>query len=121
MRVYCIRVPSPLPHIEIDVSPWVSLHREYLVASVLATPGSRVQLQLVTDDGASLGWFDADHFMTVDNNIPATWAARVTENGVLELAPEAWLRDGFWEAFYDGDELARHQVDSELEILKKGQ
>ena len=101
----------------VESSPWVTLDREYAVVSMLAEPGGRVQLQVLTDDGRSLGWFDSTNFMTVDDCIPSNWTARVGEGGVLELAPAVWLAPGFWEAYYDGDAEVADAVAVELRTI----
>jgi hypothetical protein len=116
MKVICTKVP-PSPTGEVlDTSPWVTVDAEYEVVSVIAEPARRVLVQIVTDDG-SLGLFDSTSFMTVDGTVPEGWTARVGEDGVLELAPTAWLAPGFWEAYYDGDPAAIDAVTSELQRL----
>lgn len=118
MKVICTRLPAPVDGTEVHSSPWVTLDSEYHVVSLLAEPAGRVQLQIVTDDGQSLAWFDSSDFMTVDGNLPGSWTARVGEGGELELAPESWLAAGFWEAYYDGDPTAVEAVSSELEAVR---
>lgn len=117
MKVICTKVP-PSPTGEVlDTNPWVTVDAEYVVASVIAEPGRRVLLQIVTDDG-TLGLFDSASFMTTDGAMPVSWTARVGEGGVLELAPAAWLAPGFWEAYYDGEPSAVDAVESELQALR---
>ncbi len=114
MKVVCTKLP-PLPNGEaLDASPWVTVDAEYYVASVLAEPGGQVQIQIVTDDGRSLAWFDSSSFMTVDGTMPDRWCAQIGEGGVLEIAPASWLAPGFWEAYYDGDPSAGDAVEAEL-------
>ena len=117
MKVLCTRLPAPVDDLAVDSSPWVSLDREYTVLGVLAEVGGRVQLHLLTDDGQSFGWFDSDCFLTVDLTIPSTWSARIGEGGTLELAPQDWFAEGFWERYYDGDPSSRESVDRALAIL----
>lgn len=95
-------------------SPWVSLDREYAVLSMAATPAGQVQLQIITDDRQSLGWFDSQMFVTTDGAIPGNWTVKVSESGTLEITPAAWHVDGFWEAYYDGDSDARRVYAEEL-------
>lgn len=117
MKVICTKVP-PAPTGEVlDVSAWVTVDAEYHVVSVLAEPDRPVQLQIVTDDGRSLAWFESTNFMTVDGAMPESWTARIGEGGVLELGPAAWLVPGFWEAYYDGDPSAADAVEAELQAL----
>jgi len=117
MKVICTKVPlSPTGEV-LDSSPWVTVDAEYDVVSVIAEPARRLLVQIVTDDG-SLGLFDSANFMTVDGAMPESWAARIGEGGVLELAPAAWLAPGFWEAYYDGAPSAVDAVESELQALR---
>jgi hypothetical protein len=103
----------------LDSSPWVTVDREYTVAAVAAQVEGRVQVQLLNDTN-SLGWFDANCFLTVDPAIPANWTARIGEAGRLDLAPKDWLAEGFWELYYDGDPAARESVDRELAVILGG-
>ena len=116
MKVLCTRVPVPVDGMVLDSSPWVTVGREYIVLEILAVFRGRVSLRLVTDDARSLGLFSADCFVTVDSAIPSNWVARVREGGLLELAPDAWLVDGFWDRYYDQDPNARASVDYEIAI-----
>lgn len=117
MRVLCIYPPSPIDGLRLDVSPWVSVDRDYPVLAVGADFGGRVQLLLLADDGTSLGWFDSKCFLTVDTRLPPSWSARIGEGGGLELAPPAWLADGFWERYYDGEPNAVASVKQELAAI----
>ena len=117
MKVLCVRLPAPVDGMGLDSSPWVTVDAEYTVIGVLAEFGGRIQLHLLTDDGRSFGWFDSDCFLTADPAIPANWSARIGEGGTLELAPQGWLAEGFWERYYDGDLAARESVARELAIV----
>ncbi|TCC48813.1 hypothetical protein E0H75_19770 [Kribbella capetownensis] len=117
MRVVCVDVPVPVIGMEVESSPWVTLDREYVVLAISAEAGGRVQLQLVTDDKDTLGWFDAGCFVCVEGDVPSTWVVRLGEKGLLELGPEAWLAPGFWEAYYDGDASAADAVESQLAAI----
>jgi len=118
MKVICTTVP-PAPTGEVlDASAWVTVDSVYHVVSVLAEPDRQVQLQIVTDDGRSLAWFESTNFMTVDGAMPESWTVRIGEGGVLELGPAAWLAPGFWEAYYDGDPSAADTVEAELQVLR---
>ncbi len=98
----------------LEPSSWLTIDAEYHVVSLLAQPGRRVELQLLTDDGHSLAWFDSTAFITVDESVPETWEARIREGGTLTFAPTSWLVPGFWEDYYDGDPEAVEIVETEL-------
>jgi hypothetical protein len=118
MIVICTRVP-PTPTGEVsNASAWVTVDGVYQVVSVLAEPDRQVQLQIMTDDGCSLAWFDSANFMTVDGTMPERWTARISEGGVFELGPPALLAPGFWESYYDGDPSAADVVEAEVQALK---
>jgi hypothetical protein len=42
-------------------------------------------------------------FTTVDERIPPNWVVRARDDGILKLAPAAWLEPGFWERYFDLD------------------
>lgn len=113
MIVSNVRVPLSATGEAQEVSPWVTVGVSYPVLSVHVHPINGAQIQLLTDDRHTLGWFAIDDFRTVDTSIPKGWVS-VLDEGVLELGPAAWLAPGFWEAYYDGDEAAIEAVRHEL-------
>ncbi|MGA0568365.1 hypothetical protein ACO2Q7_13610 [Rathayibacter sp. KR2-224] len=85
----------------------------------MAEPSGRVQIQILTEQKQTAGWFDAEMFETSDTSIPPNWAASIVEGGLIELAPARWTARGFWELYYDGDPQARRVFDEELcDILR---
>lgn len=114
MKVICQELLSHDRRETFEWSPWLTIGAEYHVVSLLAHPGGRITLQLVTDDGESLGLFDSSAFSTTEETVPDTWVTRIRDAGTLELAPASWLRPGFWEDYYDGDAAAAHVVNAEL-------
>ncbi|MGN6686445.1 MAG: hypothetical protein ACTHK1_02795 [Actinomycetales bacterium] len=112
-----MRLISPVDGKPMTDSAWLSVDRVYRVLSVAATPEGSVQLQVVTDDGRSLGWFESAMFMTTDGAIPPNWVARIGDRGAVELAPARWLVPGFWESFYDLDPGARRVFEEELAAI----
>jgi hypothetical protein len=57
------------------------------------------------DDGPSPWVVEIAHFEVVDDRMPSNWRVRFgtthTKNWV-HIAPEPWLRPGFWEDFFGG-------------------
>lgn len=117
MKVVCIRLISPVNGRSMTDSSWVKLDSEYPVLSILAAPGGKVQVQILTEDGIGAGWFDSSMFMTSDATIPSNWVVKINDGGEIEMAPDRWTRPGFWEAFYDGVPAARQAFDEELSII----
>lgn len=114
MKVVCTRILSLDGSETSDPNPWITLGTEYLVTSLLAYSDRRTEIQVLTDDGHSLGWYDSRTFATVDGSIPEGWEARINDEGTLELAPSSWFVVGLWEDYYDGDPKAAQIVDAEL-------
>ncbi|XBB66146.1 hypothetical protein ABFU82_18785 [Nocardioides sp. WV_118_6] len=71
-------------------------------------------IQIITDDGRSLAWFDSLNFEASDGSVPDRWTVRIGPGGTVALAPASWLVPGFWEAYYDGDPSATQAVEAEL-------
>lgn len=103
--------------LDFDVSAWLKLDAHYDVIGVLTDPVGRVQLHILTDDDQSLAWFDSTHFRVIDGSLSRSWRARIHNDGALELAPSAWLDDGFWERYYDGDRSAIGAVQNQLKLM----
>lgn len=107
MKVRCRRIESATTGAEMARSPWLTVGREYVVLEIVAYPEREVLLRLSGDDAAGgPGLWDSRLFGATNERIPVTWAATVDEDGVLRMGPEAWQRDGFWEAYFDGDSAA---------------
>ena len=85
MKVRCTQLLAHDGRGQLESSPWLTIDAEYHVVSLLAHPGGRIQLQLLTDDSDSLGHFESTAFMTVDETVPENWHARIGEGGLLEF------------------------------------
>jgi hypothetical protein len=114
MKVICHQLLSHDSRGTLETSSWVTIGAEYDVVSLAAYGNGRIELQLLTDDGHNLGWFDAAAFSTSDESIPDNWVSRIREGGSLQLAPRPWLAPGFWEDYHDGDAAAIGVVEVEL-------
>jgi hypothetical protein len=80
----------------------VTVGHDYTVLSVLAPPNSPIDpsFQIIGDYGDP-EWWPSVMFTTTSTRIPTNWRAVVDGEGVLHIAPAAWLERGFWEAWYD--------------------
>jgi hypothetical protein len=101
MRVICQRIESPTTGEELSTSSWLTVGKEYVVLSVLASPGKDVSLQILDDTGPGPSVWDADLFVTSSDRISSIWTVSIGEEG-LSLAPASWQRPGFWEEYFDG-------------------
>lgn len=66
----------------------------------LEVSSSFIRVRVVDDDGQPTQWM-FDGFELVDSQVPSTWHASLTEDGVLTLGPQAWQDEGFWWAYFD--------------------
>ena len=112
MRVVCVRFLDPVTLEERTEDQWLTLDREYPVLSIDVERDRRVWLRIESDDGGTPALFDAEMFMTTSMLVPSNWRVRIDEGGALQLAPEPWLRQGFWDEFFD-------RVPNAVEIYEK--
>ncbi len=112
MRVLCIALGDGR-----ESDPWLTLHQEYLVLSVLATGRGPAKIRVLADDNRTPILVDAAMFAADSQPLPQNWEAVIRENGFLELAPRAWLEHGFWERYFDGDVEAIAIFRRELEVM----
>ena len=113
MKVLCVALDESQP----DQSGWLTLHREYLLLAVLALPGRSIKFRVLSDDGRTPILADSILFAAPIQAVPDTWAAIVTEDGVVEFGPDRWLEPGFWERFFDRDPTAVRAFREEVESL----
>ena len=100
-----------------DQSGWLTLHREYLLLALLAVPGKSIKFRVLSDDGRTPILADSSLFAAPSQDLPGTWAAAVTEGGVVEIGPSRWLVPGFWERFFDREPEAVLVFREEVESL----
>jgi hypothetical protein len=118
MKVRCERLLSPTTGQPVQASPLLTIGREYLVLSVVAEQRNRILLRLIDDEGGSPSVWDARMFTTSSTRIPHVWDGRLDQDGNLTLAPPAWQRRGFWEAYFDGDASAVAEFRAGLEAIR---
>ncbi|MFB2556519.1 hypothetical protein [Herbiconiux liangxiaofengii] len=96
-------------------SSWVTPGVDYpVVESGVQRDGKR-WLRIITDNGET-ALFPASRFTIVDGSVPVNWVRIVRESGTT-MTPMAWTRPDFWEAFYDGDLIARNTYYDELATI----
>jgi hypothetical protein len=105
MKVVCVKLLDARGD-EVESSPWATLDAEYVVLALEAASGGRVQLRIIGDDGPTPVLFESEMFMTVSPEVPSNWVASIGEGGAFDLAPAKWLRNGFWEDYFNGDPQA---------------
>jgi hypothetical protein len=113
VKVLCVTLGDSQP----GQTGWLTVHREYIVLAILALPGRSIKFRVLADDGHTPILADSSLFAALVQPLPGTWAATVTEGGVVKLGPQRWLEPGFWEHFFDGDPVAVEVYRQEVEAL----
>lgn len=112
MKVLCIGLGDGR-----ESDPWLTLHHEYFVLSVLVTGKGPAKFRILADDNRTPILVDATMFAADSEQLPPNWVAAIREGGILELAPHAWLEHGFWEMYFDGDAEAVASFRKELRAM----
>ena len=105
MKVLCIQ-PTDLRNNNTPKYSGLRLDEVYAVLQIYIDPKRFTRFRIAPSDGGSPALYDSDIFLTVDGSIPENWVVQVREGGVVDFAPAAWLEDGFWERYFDGEPAA---------------
>ena len=106
MKVQCTKITDASGQHKLTRSHRLAVGCEYVVLSIEASPGRQVSLRLVGDDKRLPALHSSDQFIIVTSDMPSNWEVQIGKNGFLELAPHSWLRAGFWEDYFDGEQTA---------------
>lgn len=110
MRVQCER-PEQTRRGPGDKSIQPTAGKQYVVLELRARHGSGTWLALLDHDASGAALFDAAGFRVISGARPSCWTARLDAGGMLSLAPEAWRRQGFWDAYAAGEPAAVEAFD----------
>jgi hypothetical protein len=112
MKALCISLGT-----DRESDPWLTLHHEYLILSVLVAGQGPAKFRVLADDKRTPILVEATLFAAEPQHLPPNWRAAVREGGVLELAPRSWLEHGFWERYFDGNADAVASFQAELQAM----
>jgi hypothetical protein len=101
MIVQCVKLISVLGTPE-ERSGWLTVGRDYTVLELAVIPGRSegmpiVEFRIESDGGGTPALFRGEQFGVVDGRLPSNWRALISADGRLDIGPEAWHRQGFWE------------------------
>ena len=88
-------------------SAWVTLGKIYTVLEIFVGGGCEISFRILTDDRNSPGLQPASQFEIVSTHVPREWQINFVSGSHLEMAPGPWLRDGFWEDYFNGESEAK--------------
>lgn len=120
MKIRCIKL---LNHLDKSPNPdtrnaWLTVGKEYMVLGIYGD-GATLKYRLIADDNHTPGLQDADQFEITAPEIPSGWMFHIYQAGQWVMQPSAWVKTGFWEAYFDQDEAAELIFDTEVLRLKE--
>jgi hypothetical protein len=103
-----------------SIRGWLREGQEYTVLSVEVMGAEKSAYRIATSDNDTPALFEVIAFDITDNRLPASWVAVQVEGlEVIQMMPIAWSENGFWEAYFDGDNAARKQYHADLMVLQE--
>lgn len=83
-------------------TPSLKLNRIYCVVSVEIYKDKR--FYRIFSENESPALFDCEMFKVVSNKIPSEWGVFYNnETNYIDLCPESWMKDDFWERYFDAE------------------
>jgi hypothetical protein len=95
-------------------SDWFVVGTIYTVLTIQFIRG-KFHYRLLAADSNMPAYHLASQFQAMTRYIPSSWKIEMNpQSDIFTLAPEAWLVNGFWEKYFDGDPGAREIFETEL-------
>jgi len=60
---------------------------------------------------------EVNSFRIVDSGIPENWGLKMIKNNLF-FQPMPWIKNGFWEAYYNDEEWAEKLFDQEVQKIQ---
>jgi hypothetical protein len=109
MKVRCVKFLDATG-MTTERSAWLTLGKIYHVLEIFINQHS-IRFRLISDSGTP-ALLHFSQFELISNFIPSCWVVNFRGERFLEIAPNAWAQDDFWNRYFDGEQNAR-------EIFKK--
>ena len=116
MRARCVRIVSPITGQTRAHAPYLTVGSEYTVIE-MSVSGGAVTVRILDDQFKLPSIWPIDCFEMVQPRVPVNWALDVSEDLSLRFAPQAWLREGFWEDFFSDDPRALEDFRREVQVI----
>lgn len=105
MKIRCIKPSSSL-----------TANRIYHVLEISFDRQCGLMFRLLGDDKITPALHDIGQFELVSNKIPEEWCAISPKASLFKLTPKAWMKDNFWEDYFNGEPEAEKLFN---EVAKK--
>lgn len=119
MKVKCIRILNAEGH-EVESSPWLTLGHVYHVLSMSIDSDGKRSFGITSGyregEWPHIGSHRQECFEVVSNIEPSNWRATVVQ-GITDISPAAWQKNGFYEAFSDRDPVTYPIFQRERDII----
>jgi hypothetical protein len=106
VKVRCIKLINERTGAPAEESPWLTVGRTYHVLEVHIDRGDHVKFRLIGDDNHTPAYHNFDQFELLSNLVPTCWATRFQPGVFFAVGPRAWMEEGFWNRYFDGEEQA---------------
>lgn len=103
MKVICEKIVNADTGESSQKDSWLTVGKFYHVLSVSMNEGGETEFRIIADDEITPVLFKANQFKLVTADLPESWVANCEPGSYFELAPEAWIKLGFWESYFDGE------------------
>lgn len=118
MKVRCVSLINPNNNEAEENSPWLTLEKEYCVLEVYFGHDEKLlKYRLESDDNKSPTLHHAENFKVISEFVPSNWVVKNVNGQWFGLAPKSWYQDGFWVAYFDGEDWARMIYTYEVEKI----
>jgi len=104
--VECIKFIDQHTVADVRTDSWLTLGKNYHVLTLSVSDAGSIEYRLISDNNNTPALFPAVQFKIIEPTLPRTWVVERIGESYLELAPQSWLDEGFWERFFDGDPSA---------------
>lgn len=115
MKLICRNIKG-LQSNDLKSDGWLTIGREYVVLGIYGR-GKDISFRILGDDGRIPALHSAEQFEIQVPELPANWVFHLFPGSDWEIGPTAWSGEGFWNAYFDGDALARDVFEKEVVTL----
>ena len=95
----------------------LTVGRTYHVLEFLVLPGKEPIVRILDDTTSSALW-TLSMFAQVTSSVPSNWTVQLLDGGGVEFSPARWSELGFWDSYFDGDQVAEAIFAEELAIIR---
>ena len=103
MKVKCVKIINPTTGEEFERDSWLTLGQTYLVLEISVEKKRWMSYRLMSNNNSTPAIFDAQQFEVVSNKIPDEWCFDFVSPNYVGITPKAWIHDGFWEDYFNGE------------------